>query len=450
MAFNSLEKKALTGLSLLYASRMLGLFMVLPVLTLYGQDFTGATTQLLGLALGIYGITQALLQIPLGMLSDRYGRKPIILVGLGIFFLGSAIAATTDHVLGLVLGRALQGAGAIASVVLALLADYTRETERTKAMAIVGAIIGASFVLAVIVGPVIAHGFGLSGVFWATAALALCGVGVLAWLPRPPEARVHEERRLRLAQLTEVVRDWRLSPLSLGIFSLHLSLTALFVGLPVLLTRQGIDSDQLSWVYAPVMVLSFFAMVPLIIIAERRKAHSPVLRWAAVLLAFAILGLGFSHIAAVTIGLIWLFFVGFNFMEATLPSLISRRAPVLSRGTAMGVFSTSQFLGAACGGLLGGWAFSRFDMTGISAIALAAILLWLVVIWWAERRAQEWLIESPAIGEAELEATQRRLQGLPGVHQAYTEPLDEGIRWRLVVDPRQVARNDIETLVGAG
>jgi len=173
MAFNSLEKRALFGLGTLYAARMLGLFMVLPVLTLYGQDLVGASTQMLGLALGIYGVTQALLQIPLGMLSDRFGRKPVILVGLLVFLAGSVLAALADDVLWLIVGRALQGSGAIASVVLALLADYTRDGERTKAMAIVGAVIGGSFVLAVMVGPWLAGGFGLAGPFWATAALAL-------------------------------------------------------------------------------------------------------------------------------------------------------------------------------------------------------------------------------------------------------------------------------------
>lgn len=390
MAFNALEKKALIGLSLLYASRMLGLFMVLPILTLYGRDVNGATTQLLGLALGIYGITQAVLQLPLGMLSDRVGRRPVIFGGLTIFLAGSVMAALADHVVWLVIGRALQGAGAIASVVLALLADYTRESERTKGMAIVGAIIGASFVMAVILGPVLADAFGLSGVFWSTAMLAMFGMGVLAWLPSPPQAQVHEERQLHWRQLGAVIGDRHLSPLSLGIFCLHLTMTAVFVGLPVLLADQGISGDRLGWVYAPVMLLSFVAMVPLIMVSERRKAHIPVLRWAAVLIGVAVLGLGISSQAAVTIGLIGLFFVGFNFMEATLPSLISRRAPVSARGTAMGVFSTSQFLGAACGGLMGGWLFDAFDMLGIAAMALSAILLWLVIVWWAERHSDRW------------------------------------------------------------
>lgn len=385
MAFNSLEKRALTGLGMLYAARMLGLFMVLPVLVLYGRDLGGATSRTLGLALGIYGLTQALLQIPLGMLSDRYGRKPVILAGLGLFLAGSILAALADQVIWLILGRALQGAGAIAAVVLALLADYTRETERTKAMAVVGAVIGASFVLAVILGPVLASGFGLAGLFWVTAALALFSMLVLYWLPAPPAPRAHEERRWRGSQLGEVLGDRRLTPLSLGIFALHLTLTALFVGLPVLLTRQGLAQGDLGWVYAPVMLLSFVAMAPLIMLAERRQLQVPVLVLAAALVLLGGLGLGVSPLAASSVVLVWLFFVGFNVIEASLPSLLSRRAPASARGTALGLFSTGQFLGAACGGVLGGWAFERFDMAGLAAIAATAMAAWMMILWWAER-----------------------------------------------------------------
>lgn len=381
MAFNSLEKKALTGLALLYASRMLGLFMVLPILTLYGQSLTGATTVLLGIALGIYGITQAVLQIPLGMLSDRYGRKPVIAAGLLIFIVGSVIAALSEHVLGVVIGRALQGAGAIASVILALLADYTRPEERTKAMAIVGAIIGGSFVLAVIIGPVIASALGLSGVFWATSLMALGGLVIVYWLPAPPPAKVHEERRWQGSQLGRVVRDRQLMPLNLGVFVLHLSMTMMFVGLPVALVQQGVMGDQLGWVYAPVMVLSFLGMVPMIAVAERRKAHRSLLALAGVFIILALAALGASSMAWLTIGMVWLFFVGFNFVEASLPSLISRRAPEHARGTAMGVFSTGQFLGAALGGLCGGWAYQNFGMTGIAMIGISVMLVWIVLLW---------------------------------------------------------------------
>ncbi|MEX1216560.1 MFS transporter [Saccharospirillum sp.] len=381
MAFNTLEKKALTGLALLYASRMLGLFMVLPILTLYGQSLAGATTVLLGIALGIYGITQAVLQIPLGMLSDRFGRKPVIAAGLGVFILGSVVAALSDHVLGVVIGRALQGAGAIASVILALLADYTRSEERTKAMAIVGAIIGGSFVLAVIVGPVIASAFGLSGVFWATSLMALGGLVIVYWLPAPPPAKVHEERRWQGSQLGRVVRDRQLVPLNLGVFVLHLTMTMMFVGLPVALVQQGVMGDQLGWVYAPVMVLSFLGMVPMIAIAEHRKAHRPLLALAGVFIILALAALGVSSMAWLSIGMVWLFFVGFNFVEASLPSLISRRAPEHARGTAMGVFSTGQFLGAAFGGLCGGWAYQSFGMAGIAMIGISVMLVWIVLLW---------------------------------------------------------------------
>jgi MFS family permease len=381
MAFNRLEKKALTGLALLYATRMLGLFMVLPVLTLYGQSLTGATTILLGIALGIYGLTQATLQIPLGMLSDRFGRKPVIAVGLVIFMIGSAVAALSDHVLGVLIGRALQGAGAIASVILALLADYTRPEERTKAMAIVGAIIGGSFVLAVIIGPIIASAFGLSGVFWATTLMALGGLLIVYWLPVPPPARAHEERRWRGSQLGEVVRDRRLLPLNLGVFALHLTMTMMFVGLPITLVQQGILGDQLGWVYAPVMVLSFLGMVPMIAAAERLKAHKALLVMAAVFITLASAALGVSKVAWFSIGLVWLYFVGFNFVEASLPSLISRRAPEQARGTAMGVFSTGQFLGAALGGITGGWAHQQWGMPGIAMISVSVMLLWMVLLW---------------------------------------------------------------------
>lgn len=388
MAFNSLEKRALFGLGSLYAARMLGLFMVLPVLTLYGQHLVGATTQTLGLALGIYGVTQALLQIPLGMLSDRFGRKPVIFAGLMIFFAGSVLAALADDVIWLIVGRALQGSGAIASVVLALLADYTREGERTKAMAIVGAVIGGSFVLAVMVGPWLASGFGLAGLFWATAGLALGSLLILAWLPTPPELVVHKERQWRGSQLGAVVRNRQLTPLSLGIFCLHLTMTALFVGLPVMLTRQGADSAQLGWIYAPVMVLSFVAMAPLIMVAERRRWHVPVLLFAAALVLVATLGLGLNAWLALSIVLIWLFFVGFNLIEASLPSLLSRRAPSDARGTAMGLFSTGQFLGAASGGVLGGWLFGHYGRLGLAALAVIAMGTWMLVLWWAERNVR--------------------------------------------------------------
>ncbi|MEX2319907.1 MAG: MFS transporter, partial [Saccharospirillum sp.] len=201
------------------------------------------------------------------------------------------------------------------------------------------------------------------------------------WLPAPPPAKVHEERRWQGSQLGRVVRDRQLVPLNLGVFVLHLTMTMMFVGLPVALVQQGVMGDQLGWVYAPVMVLSFLGMVPMIAIAERRKAHRPLLALAGVFIILALAALGVSSMAWLSIGMVWLFFVGFNFVEASLPSLISRRAPEHARGTAMGVFSTGQFLGAAFGGLCGGWAYQSFGMAGIAMIGISVMLVWIVLLW---------------------------------------------------------------------
>ncbi len=380
MAFNSVERKALTGLAMLYASRMLGLFMVLPVLSLYGMDLEKASPQTLGLALGIYGITQALLQIPFGAASDRFGRKPLIVLGLVIFLVGSVVAALSTHVMGLVFGRALQGAGAISSVVLALLADYTRESERSKAMAIVGAVIGSSFVVAVMLGPWIAGIGGLSGLFWFTAGLALLGMLVLLWLPPVPGLQIHQERKFHASQIGQVLRDGNVLILSLGVFLLHMTMTALFVALPIVLVERGFAADDLGQVYAPVMIIAFLGMAPMMMLSERNNAQVKFLRLAAVLISVALVALvGVKAGAASALALL-VFFVGFNFIEATLPSLLSRKAEAQSRGTAMGVFATAQFIGAASGGMVGGLLFANQQLLPIVAVGFGAQIVWIVLL----------------------------------------------------------------------
>lgn len=380
MALNSLERRSLFGLSLLYATRMLGLFMVLPVLTLYGQDLTGATSFSLGLALGVYGITQALLQIPFGAASDRYGRKLMIIIGLVIFFAGSALAALSDSVIGLIVGRALQGGGAISSVVLALLADYTREEERSKAMAVVGAVIGASFVVAVVLGPWIAGFAGLSGLFWFTAALALAALLIVLWLPPVPGQQVHQERKVQLSQIGRVFAQANVNVLSLGIFALHMSMTALFVALPIVLVQRGFAAENLGVVYAPVMVLSFLAMVPMMMMSERRKAHFTFMRISVMLMVLALALIFLVSMPLFTAVGLFVFFAGFNFMEATLPSLLSRRVSTEVRGTAMGVFSTGQFLGAAAGGVVGGFIFGSVGLIGIVLLGCVCLSAWSILV----------------------------------------------------------------------
>jgi len=380
MSFNALEQKALVGLALLYATRMLGLFMVLPILTLYGMDLEGATSISLGLALGIYGITQAILQIPFGAASDRFGRKPLIVIGLLIFFLGSLVSALSDNVIGLIIGRALQGGGAISSVVLALLADYTREQERSKAMAVVGAVIGSSFVLAVMIGPVITGWFGLSGLFWFTSSLALMGLLVVLLLPDVPPLQIHSERKVRRDQFRAIFNDANVLILSLGVFILHLIMTALFVALPVLLVARGFAAENLGSVYAPVMILAFIGMAPMMMASERRKAHVLFLRLAALIALVALVIINFVSGGFATAIALLLFFVGFNFMEASLPSLLSRKVSASQRGTAMGLFATSQFTGAAVGGIVGGVLFSDSNITPVVILGAALLLIWIAVL----------------------------------------------------------------------
>ncbi|MCH8529650.1 MAG: MFS transporter [Saccharospirillum sp.] len=444
MAFNSLEKKALSGLAVLYASRMLGLFMVLPVLAVSGQSLTGATAQTLGIALGIYGATQAMLQLPLGALSDRYGRKPVMLAGLLVFLLGSVVAALAEHVLVLILGRALQGAGAIAAVILALLADYTREAERTKAMAVIGATIGASFVVAVMVGPVLAQWGGLSAVFWATAALALVSMVVVLRLPVPPPARRHADRRWRSEHLQRILFSWHLMPLTLGVFVLHLVLVALFVGLPLQLQSLGLSDDQLSWVYAPIMIFAFIGMLPLIIMAERNKAHRFFMSLAALMIAVAAIGMGLNDRLLMTLGLIWLFFVGFNLLEATLPSLVSRYAPTSARGTAMGIFSTGQFLGAAVGGVVGGWLYAHYQMEGIAWLSGLLMLAWIALFQGARSKVREWVVPAALADDNLLQQRVEQLEKLEGVYQARFEKQSNQVVWSVVARPNALDQESLE------
>ena len=295
---NALEKRAIASLASVYAMRMLGLFMVLPVFALLGSELSGATPALTGLAIGAYGLTQALLQVPFGLLSDRLGRKPLIYVGLVIFAAGSLLAGASDSIYGVIAGRALQGAGAIASVLMALLSDLTREEQRTKAMATVGITIGLSFSLSLIVGPLVASVAGLAGLFYFTALLATIALGIVRFLvPEPVAGALTSDHLPVRAMLGRVLTDSRLLRLDFGIFALHLVLTALFLLVPVLLTQElGLPAERHWWFYLTIMVTSFFAMVPFIIIGEKYRKMKPVLSGAVALLIAATLAGG--HLAA--------------------------------------------------------------------------------------------------------------------------------------------------------
>lgn len=376
------ERRAVGSLALLYAFRMLGLFMVLPLLALYAADMPGATPTMLGLALGVYGLSQALLQIPLGWLSDRIGRKPVIIGGLIVFGIGSLVAASADSVGGIVFGRVLQGAGAIASTVMALVADLTSAQQRTKAMALVGMSIGLSFAVALILGPVVASVGGLSGVFAFTAVLAVIGIFIVYLLvPTPQSKSSGGDALARAGHLSQALRDLGLLRLNVGVFILHFILMACFLMVPAgLEVIVGVDRDHHWQVYLPVLVLSVVAMMPLMILAERKQQMRMAFLIGIFLVPLGIGILGSVGSPALFVFGLWLFFVGFNYLEATLPSLVSKTGFEGGRGTAMGVFSTSQFMGAFFGGAAGGWILQHYHEGGLVLVCVLLGLLWWIIV----------------------------------------------------------------------
>jgi MFS family permease len=374
------ERRAITGLASLYATRMLGLFMVLPVLALYADELVGSTPLLVGLALGVYGLTQAILQIPFGLLSDRIGRKPVIAGGLLLFLIGSVVAAQAESITGVILGRCLQGSGAVAAAIMALLADQTREQVRTAAMATVGLSIGVAFAVAMVLGPWLAAALGLASVFWFTALLAGLALVVLWKLVPPAPRRLrHRDVGIDRQQLADIVRRADLWRLDLSIFALHLVLMAIFVAVPFRLVEAGIAAEHHGLTYLGVMVLAFAGMVPLVILAEKRQRMKTMCLLAIGAIAISLAGLGGIDSGSRALLFVWLllFFIAFNLLEATLPSMLSKLAPAGAKGTAMGVYSTSQFLGAFLGGVLGGWLAQQW---GLPAVFVGSALL--AGIWW--------------------------------------------------------------------
>ncbi len=382
-SMNQIERRAMSGLSLVFAFRMLGMFMVLPVLATYGPELASTSglpvPLLIGIAIGAYGLTQALLQIPFGMLSDRVGRMPVIYAGLLVFALGSGVAAMAESIEMLIAGRIIQGAGAISAAVMALLSDLTREQHRTKVMAGIGMSIGLSFVVAMIAGPVITRWVGLSGLFWFTSLMALFGIFLMAvWVPKPQKQMRHLDSGINRSALRRVFADSQLLRLDVGIFVLHALLMASFTVLPLVLVEQGgLPREEHWWVYVIAMVTGFVAMVPFIIYSEKQRQLKKVFLGAIALVGLSQLYfwlLGFNLVMLV-IGAV-LFFAAFNLLEATLPSLISKIAPAGAKGTAMGIYSTSQFLGAAVGGFLGGGLYTLGGNGAVFAGCAALAALW--------------------------------------------------------------------------
>jgi len=375
----AVERRATMGLAGIFGLRMLGMFIVLPVLALYAETLPGGRDHaLVGLALGAYGLTQAVLQIPFGWASDRWGRKPIIVGGLLVFALGSFIAAWAPSIAWTIVGRTVQGAGAISAAVIALTADLTRDEVRTRAMAAIGMTIGATFALSLVAGPALTSVIGVPGIFVLTGVLAIGAIGVL--LKAVPQSEFAARPPDTPGQWRRVLADGQLLRLNYGIFALHAALMALFVQVPFMLRDDGVESGRHWAIYLPVLIVSVVLMMPAMMQSDRPGRSKPIF-----LGGVAALFVGQAILAAAGASLVWaiaglvVFFTAFNLLEAKLPSLISKFAPADAKGTAVGVYSSIQFFGTFVGAAVGGWLSQHFGATAVFALCLVLTAAWIVV-----------------------------------------------------------------------
>lgn len=426
------EKRAGYSLAIIYAVRMLGLFMILPVFAVFAEGLTDSTPVLAGIALGIYGLTQGLLQIPFGMLSDKLGRKPVIAAGLVIFALGSIVAAMSDSIYGIIMGRALQGSGAIAAALMALAADLSREEHRLKMMSFIGVSIGFAFAIAMVLGPLLNQYIGMTGLFVFTAVMAVMAIIILFTLVPTPDASVfHRDTQALPTEFHKVLSDPQLLRLDVGIFVLHMVLMASFMAIPLMLQNSGFDVNQHWKLYLPVFLLSVGLMVPFIIRAEKKRRMKQVFVGAIGALALAELGLFIRGDSVFHVGFtLVVFFTAFNLLEASLPSLIAKMCPADRKGTAMGVYSSSQFLGAFAGGWLGGYCYQQWGGDGVFLACAAALALWmlLAISMKNPRYVSTYLLNIGKIKAEEVNRIVSQLVSVQGVAEATVEP-EEGIAY---------------------
>ena len=446
---SSLELRASLSLALLFALRMLGLFLILPVFAVHAPQLAGGDDQVLvGLALGAYGLSQGLLQIPFGMGSDRFGRKRVIVFGLVLFAAGSFIAALAGNIYIVILGRAVQGAGAISAAVTALAADLTRDENRTKAMAMIGGSIGLTFAVSLVAGPALYSSLGLGGIFALTGALALAGIWVTTRIV-PPELRGGDDpaRQVQPGALGKVLRNADQLRLNFGIFSLHVVQIAIFVVVPVALVRYGGIALSDHWkVYLPVVIGSFVLMAPLLLHAERRGRTRFLFLSAIVMLLSVELGLAVClDNLHMLVALLLAFFVAFNVLEASLPSLVSRLAPVSSRGTALGVYNTTQSLGVFVGGAAGGWLAKHFGEAAVFVFGIAIAALWLLVALGMRTPGEAAERTFPVRAGSDPVALRERLLHLRGVRDVAVAA-DKGVV-RLRVYPEFFDEREAKTLI---
>ncbi|AMO23347.1 MFS transporter [Ramlibacter solisilvae] len=401
-----LERRASGSLAMIFAARMLGLFLVLPVFALEAARYPGGNDPAwVGLAMGIYGLTQGVLQIPFGLASDRFGRKRVIVLGLLVFAAGSFLAAAAPTLGWLIAGRALQGAGAVSAAVTALLADQTRDEVRTKAMALVGASIGLMFALSLVAAPLLAGAIGLSGLFGVTGALALGCIAVVLWWT-PPEPGQH--KNLPRGKLADVLRDGGLLRLDVGVFVLHAVQVAMWVAIPALLVQAGLAKQQHWHVYLPAVLGSFVVMSMTLFPLERRGYLRAVFLGSVALIALVQVGLLWAArqpaVAPLAL-LLFVFFCAFNVLEASQPSMASRLAPPQARGAALGVYNTLQSLGFFAGGAVGGWLVKNVGSQGLFAACAGLTLFWLLAAWPMQAPAPRQSVEQVLADDADAQAT---------------------------------------------
>ena len=434
----AIERRASIGLASIYGLRMLGLFIILPIFAIYAEHLPGGESHLLiGIALGAYGLTQAILQIPAGWMSDRYGRKPVIYVSLILFAVGSFIAAYAGDIYWIIIGRVVQGAGALNAAVMALTADLTREEVRTKAMAMIGITIGITFSISMVLSPLLAqmdfviyldifrkefHFIGVPGIFAMTGVLALLAMGVVKWvIPDPAITRFHSDTEASWGHFGEVLRNKDLLRLDFGIFSLHAILMSVFMQVPFVMQKDGLELAHHWYIYLPVMLVAFGLMVPPIIIAEK-KAKMKQIFMLSIFLAMcaqALLMFGQNSLWGVALALL-IFFTAFNVLEATLPSMISKIAPLAAKGTAMGVYSSVQFLGAFFGAAAGGALMQYVGGNSVFVFAIVLLLLWLIVASTMQPPAavRTKLYHLTEMTNAQAAQLQQQLAQLQGVREA--------------------------------
>lgn len=437
---NSTEKKAAITLSSVFALRMLGLFMLLPVFALVGQTLEGYTPLLIGVAIGAYGLTQALFQIPFGWMSDRFGRKPVILFGLLLFALGSIVAAFSDSIYGVIIGRLLQGCGAIASAIMALAADLSRDEQRTKIMASIGMSIGAAFAVAMIVGPGLTSLIGLQGIFALISVLALVAMLIIYFVTPDPQSQfIQKDAIATKGQFSRILKDGQLMRLNFGIFTLHFLLTSFFVVFPSRLVSLDINLAQHSWLYLITMAAAVILMLPLIIFAEKNRQHARVMLAGVILIAAVQFAFGLYHFGLILVVIsMVVYFTGFNLMEALLPSMISRIAPLSGKGTALGVYSTSQFAGAFLGGPVAGYVIQNYGMDGVYLVGAMMAMIWATLLLGLKNppALTAYTLTMPGVSEEAFPSLVDEIKAIEGVSEAVALP--EAGAVYLKVDKKQL------------